>query len=140
MNRLGYDEAVGLVAWLPPRAAPRLTLVPQDGRLPEIAWRSAHHACQSRASRGRSILLLRHDEGNQRPSGANARWTEASPSAAPLIRSTNFSVRSLGVAAVLGELTCLFAAVLVLPATLAWLDQNRPSGGATIVSVRPPRG
>jgi predicted RND superfamily exporter protein len=37
-----------------------------------------------------------------------------------LTRSLNFAVRSLGVAAVLGEVTCLFAAVLVLPAALAW--------------------
>jgi uncharacterized protein len=37
-----------------------------------------------------------------------------------LVRSVNFAVRSLGVAAVLGEVTCLLAAVLVLPAGLTW--------------------
>ena len=33
-----------------------------------------------------------------------------------LVSSVNFAVRSLGVAAVLGEISCLLAAVLVLPA------------------------
>ena len=42
-----------------------------------------------------------------------------------LVRSMNFGVRSMGVAAVLGEATCLLAAVLVLPAALTWLDQRR---------------
>ena len=40
-----------------------------------------------------------------------------------LVRSKNYGVRSLGVAAVLGEATCLVAAVLALPAALTWLDQ-----------------
>src|SRR5262249_38697432 len=35
-----------------------------------------------------------------------------------LVRWVNFAVRSLGVAAVLGEVTCLLAAILVLPAAL----------------------
>jgi hypothetical protein len=34
-------------------------------------------------------------------------------------------VRSLGVAAVLGEVCCLLAAVLVLPAGLLWWDQRQ---------------
>ncbi len=38
-----------------------------------------------------------------------------------LVRSVNFGVRSLGTAAVLGEVTCLLAAVLALPAALLWL-------------------
>ena len=38
-----------------------------------------------------------------------------------LVRSVNFGVRSLGVAAVIGEVSCLLAAVLVLPAALIWL-------------------
>ena len=42
-----------------------------------------------------------------------------------LVRSMNFGVRSMGIAAVLGEATCLIAAVLVLPAALTWLDQRR---------------
>jgi len=39
-----------------------------------------------------------------------------------LFSSVNFAVRSLGVAAVLGEVSCLLAAVLVLPAALVWRD------------------
>jgi hypothetical protein len=39
-----------------------------------------------------------------------------------LVRSMNHAVRSLAIAAVIGEATCLFAAVLVLPAALTWLD------------------
>ncbi|MEZ4315121.1 MAG: MMPL family transporter [Polyangiaceae bacterium] len=42
-----------------------------------------------------------------------------------LVRSKNFAVRSMGVAAVLGEITCLIAAVLVLPGALTWMDQRR---------------
>ncbi|HEY3352467.1 MAG TPA: MMPL family transporter [Polyangia bacterium] len=42
-----------------------------------------------------------------------------------LARSMNFAVRSLGVAAVVGEVCCLLAAVLVLPAGLLWLDRAR---------------
>lgn len=37
-----------------------------------------------------------------------------------LARSLNFGVRSLGIAAVIGEVSCLLAAVLVLPAALVW--------------------
>jgi len=37
-----------------------------------------------------------------------------------LVSSVNHAVRSLGIAAVLGEVCCLFAAVLVLPAALVW--------------------
>jgi len=42
-----------------------------------------------------------------------------------LVRSKNYAVRSMGIAAVLGEATCLVAAVLVLPAALTWLDGRR---------------
>jgi hypothetical protein len=42
-----------------------------------------------------------------------------------LVRSMNFAVRSLGVAAVLGEVCCLLAAVLVLPAVLVWRGRRR---------------
>jgi predicted RND superfamily exporter protein len=41
-----------------------------------------------------------------------------------LVRSSNYAVRSMGIAAVLGEATCLVAAVLVMPAALIWLDQR----------------
>lgn len=44
-----------------------------------------------------------------------------------LVRSTNFAVRSLGVAAVTGEICCLLASVLVLPAALLWIDRRRPT-------------
>ncbi len=39
-----------------------------------------------------------------------------------LIKSMNYGVRSLGVAAVLGEIACLLAAIIVLPAALMWRD------------------
>jgi hypothetical protein len=45
-----------------------------------------------------------------------------------LVSSMNFAVRSLGVAAVLGEVCCLLAAVLVLPAGLIWYDQIQKKG------------
>jgi len=40
-----------------------------------------------------------------------------------LVSSINLAVRSLGLAAVLGEISCLLAAVLVLPAALVWWDE-----------------
>jgi hypothetical protein len=42
-----------------------------------------------------------------------------------LVRSMNYAVRSMGIAAVIGEATCLFAAVLALPAALVLLDRKR---------------
>jgi predicted RND superfamily exporter protein len=42
-----------------------------------------------------------------------------------LVRSTNYAVRSLGVAAFIGEVCCLLASVLVLPAVLVLLDKRR---------------
>ena len=42
-----------------------------------------------------------------------------------LVQLDNFAVRSLGIAAVLGEVSCLLAAVLVLPAALVWWDEVR---------------
>jgi uncharacterized protein len=42
-----------------------------------------------------------------------------------LVSSVNFAVRSLGIAAVLGEVSCLLAAVLVLPAALLWWEDSR---------------
>lgn len=41
-----------------------------------------------------------------------------------LVRSSNYAVRSMGIAAVLGEATCLIAAVLVMPGALTWLDRR----------------
>ncbi len=41
-----------------------------------------------------------------------------------LAGSMNMAVRSLGIAAVLGEVACLLAAVLVLPAGLLWWDRR----------------
>jgi hypothetical protein len=51
-----------------------------------------------------------------------------------LVTSMNHAVRSLGVAAVLGEVSCLLAAVLVLPAALLWLDQRRARRGGADLS------
>lgn len=51
-----------------------------------------------------------------------------------LIKSMNYAVRSLGVAAVLGEIACLLAAIIVLPGALMWRDsairQKKRSAGA----------
>jgi uncharacterized protein len=44
-----------------------------------------------------------------------------------LLRSHNQAVRSLGLVAVLGEATCLLAAMVVLPASLRWIELR--SGG-----------
>ena len=58
-----------------------------------------------------------------------------------LVRSMNYAVRSLGIAAVLGEVSCMLAAVLVLPAGLVWLDRGIPVGGLSrlsLTSYRPP--
>lgn len=51
-----------------------------------------------------------------------------------LVGSMNYAVRSLGTAAVLGEVSCLLAAVLVLPAGLVWLDRKRPQGARSMLS------
>jgi hypothetical protein len=56
-----------------------------------------------------------------------------------LLSSTNEAVKSLGAAAVLGEVSCLLAAVLVLPAALMWLDRNLPKGSKSTLSLKPPR-
>jgi len=42
-----------------------------------------------------------------------------------LVRSVNYSVRSLGIAAFLGEVACLLAAVIILPSALMWRDGSR---------------
>ncbi len=42
-----------------------------------------------------------------------------------LVRSVNFAARSMGITAVLGEVACLLAAVIVLPAALLWRDRRR---------------
>ena len=49
-----------------------------------------------------------------------------------LLRSLSQVVRSLGLAAVLGEICCLFAAVVVLPAVLLWQERiaNRSAAHA----------
>ncbi|APR87850.1 exporters of the RND superfamily protein [Minicystis rosea] len=48
-----------------------------------------------------------------------------------LVGSQNHAVRSLGIAAVVGEATCLLAAVLVLPAALLWLADRRRNATAS---------
>jgi predicted RND superfamily exporter protein len=44
-----------------------------------------------------------------------------------LVRSMNFAVRSLGIAAFLGEMCCLLVSVLLLPALLLWIDSRLPA-------------
>ncbi len=56
-----------------------------------------------------------------------------------LLNSANEGVKSMGAAAVLGEVSCLLAAVIVLPAALWWVDRHRPHGSRSSLSVRPPR-
>ena len=50
--------------------------------------------------------------------------------------SMNLAVRSLGVAAVLGEIACLGAAVLVLPAGLHWMNLRSLTGRAVPLELR----
>lgn len=52
-----------------------------------------------------------------------------------LVGSMNSGVRSLGTAAVIGELTCLLAAVIVLPGFLIWVDSSRPTGAPSRFSL-----
>jgi hypothetical protein len=56
-----------------------------------------------------------------------------------LVGSANYGVRSLGIAAVVGEMCCLLAAVLVLPAVLVWADRGKTVGGVSSLSTRPPK-
>jgi predicted RND superfamily exporter protein len=49
-----------------------------------------------------------------------------------LVRSMNFAVRSLGIAAFLGEVCCLLVSVLLLPALLLWIDDGRPAAAAEV--------
>jgi predicted RND superfamily exporter protein len=51
-----------------------------------------------------------------------------------LVRSVNFAVRSLGVAAVCGEISCMLAAVLFLPAALLWWRRRHSAAAPS----RPP--
>jgi len=53
-----------------------------------------------------------------------------------LVGSVNFGVRSMGSAAVIGEVACLLAAVLVLPAGLLWWRARAGRPGATASSAR----
>ncbi len=48
-----------------------------------------------------------------------------------LVRSMNYAVRSLGLAAVLGEVACLLFAVVVLPGALVWRDRARGQPATT---------
>ena len=51
----------------------------------------------------------------------------------------NEGVSAMGAAAVLGEVACLLAAVIVLPAALWWLDRDLPKGARSTLSLHPPR-
>jgi predicted RND superfamily exporter protein len=48
-----------------------------------------------------------------------------------LVTSVNYSVRSMGMAAVLGEIACLLAAMLTLPAVLVWRDSRVAKAAAS---------
>jgi predicted RND superfamily exporter protein len=52
-----------------------------------------------------------------------------------LVRSVNFGIRSLGTAAVIGEISCLLAAVLVLPAVLVWWRSRTSPVGVVLSSL-----
>jgi predicted RND superfamily exporter protein len=55
-----------------------------------------------------------------------------------LIRSVNQAIRSLGILAVSGEVTCLAAAMIGLPAILLWRERRRsvlPPVSETIVNT-----
>ena len=56
-----------------------------------------------------------------------------------LLKSMNEGVSAMGAAAVLGEVACLLAAVIVLPAALWWLDRDLPKGARSTLSLHPPR-
>jgi uncharacterized protein len=56
-----------------------------------------------------------------------------------LVSSLNIGVASMGKAAVFGEVSCMLAAVLVLPAGLLLLDRNLPKGARSILSLHAPR-
>jgi uncharacterized protein len=56
-----------------------------------------------------------------------------------LLKSMNEGVSAMGAAAVLGEVSCLLAAVIVLPAGLWWIDRNLPKGARSTLSLHPPR-
>jgi predicted RND superfamily exporter protein len=47
---------------------------------------------------------------------------------ATLLTADNMAIQSFGLIAVLGELTCLSAALFALPAVLAWRDRRKPQG------------
>ncbi len=54
-----------------------------------------------------------------------------------LVRSVNYAVRSMGIAAVLGEVACLCFAVLVLPGALIWRDRAKMTA-ASAKEASPP--
>ena len=49
---------------------------------------------------------------------------------AALLLADNLAIFSFGLTAVLGEITCLSAALFALPAFLAWRDKRRAAGEA----------
>ncbi len=50
-----------------------------------------------------------------------------------LTLSINHGIHSFGLSAAVGEITCVLAAVLVLPASLFWLEQRRQAAGKLAV-------
>lgn len=49
-----------------------------------------------------------------------------------LVGSINFGVRSMGTSAVLGEVTCLLAAILALPAATTWWRRRKETAAAAL--------
>ena len=54
-----------------------------------------------------------------------------------LVGSTNFAVRSLGVAAAIGEIATLLSAMLILPGVLMWFERRRARAKATSTASEP---
>jgi predicted RND superfamily exporter protein len=56
-----------------------------------------------------------------------------------LVGSHNQGIRSLGEVAVMGEVSCLAAAVLVLPAGWYWIEKRRRAARVVLRQPRVPR-
>ena len=56
---------------------------------------------------------------------------------ATLVTADNMAIQSCGLIAVIGEITCLSAALFALPAVLAWRDRRRAAAEATARELPP---
>jgi predicted RND superfamily exporter protein len=59
---------------------------------------------------------------------------------ATLVTADNMAIQSFGLTAVIGEVTCLSAALFALPALLAWRDRRRAQREAVPEILPPPAG